>query len=92
MALSDYNVVGDGSTCVAGLLHGEECKIALVLCIVTFLGAALRFFQQIKVRWLAVTVAGVLDEPYSQLIPLSGVALQARQITQAGTVSTVHPM
>jgi hypothetical protein len=24
-------------------------------------------------------VAGVLDEPYSQLIPVSGVALQARQ-------------
>jgi hypothetical protein len=29
-------------------------------------------------------VAGVSDEPYSQLIPLSGVVLQARQ---AGTVS-----
>jgi hypothetical protein len=31
-----------------------------------------------------VPVAGVLDEPYSQLTPLSGVAVQARQ---AGTVS-----
>ncbi len=31
-------------------------------------------------------VAGVLDEPYSQLTPLSGVAVQARQSTQAGTV------
>jgi hypothetical protein len=28
-------------------------------------------------------VAGVLDEPYSQLIPLIGVAVQARQSTQA---------
>ncbi len=26
-------------------------------------------------------VAGVLDEPYSQLTPLSGVAVQARQST-----------
>jgi hypothetical protein len=26
-------------------------------------------------------VAGVLDEPYSQLIPLSGVAVKARQCT-----------
>jgi hypothetical protein len=32
-------------------------------------------------------VAGVLDEPYSQLTPLSGVAVQARQTTKAGTVS-----
>jgi hypothetical protein len=32
-------------------------------------------------------VAGVLGEPYSQLLPLSGVAVQARQSTQAGTVS-----
>ncbi len=36
-------------------------------------------------------VAGVLDEPYSQLIPLSGVAVQARQSISAGTVS-IHPM
>ncbi len=28
---------------------------------------------------LTITVAGVLDEPYSQLITLSGVAVQARQ-------------
>jgi len=26
-------------------------------------------------------VAGVLDEPYSQLVPLSGLAVQARQST-----------
>jgi hypothetical protein len=32
-------------------------------------------------------VAGVLDKPYSQLIPLSRVAVQARQSIQAGTVS-----
>jgi hypothetical protein len=31
------------------------------------------------------TVAGVLDEPFSQLTPLCGVAVQARQSTQAGT-------
>jgi hypothetical protein len=35
------------------------------------------------------TVAGVLDEPFYQLTPLSGVAVQARQSesTNAGTVS-----
>jgi hypothetical protein len=33
------------------------------------------------------SVAGVLDELYSQLTPLSGVAAQARQSTSAGTVS-----
>jgi hypothetical protein len=32
------------------------------------------------------SVAGVLDEPYSQLTPLSWVAVQARHFTQAGTV------
>jgi hypothetical protein len=31
------------------------------------------------------SVAGVLDEPFSQLIPLSGVAVQARQSIEAGT-------
>ncbi len=34
-------------------------------------------------------VAGVLGEPFSQLIPPNGVVVQARQSTQAGTVSTV---
>jgi hypothetical protein len=33
------------------------------------------------------SVAEVLDEPYSQLTPLSGVAVQARQSTYAGTMS-----
>jgi hypothetical protein len=33
------------------------------------------------------SVAGVLDEPYSQLNPLSGVAVQGRQFTYARTVS-----
>jgi hypothetical protein len=55
MALYDYTIVGAGSTGVAGVLHGAECKIQLVLCIATFLGAALRSFQQIRVRWLAET-------------------------------------
>jgi hypothetical protein len=32
-------------------------------------------------------VTGVLDEPYNHLAPLSGVAVQARQSTKAGTVS-----
>ncbi len=32
-------------------------------------------------------VAGVLDESYSQLTPLSGFAVQARQPTYAGNVS-----
>jgi hypothetical protein len=32
-------------------------------------------------------VASVLDEDYSQLTPLNGVAVQARQSTSAGTVS-----
>jgi hypothetical protein len=32
-------------------------------------------------------VVGVLDEPYSQLTPLSGVATQARQSTDSRTVS-----
>ncbi len=36
------------------------------------------------------TVAGVLDEPYSQLTPLSGVAVQARESTQAATVSILQ--
>jgi hypothetical protein len=36
--------------------------------------------------------AGVLDKPYSQLTLLSGVVVQARQSTQARTVSIVHPM
>jgi hypothetical protein len=31
------------------------------------------------------SVAGVLDEPFSQLIRLSGVAVQARQSIEAGT-------
>ncbi len=35
----------------------------------------------------AAPVAGVLDESYSQLTPLSGVTVQARQSTKAGTVS-----
>jgi hypothetical protein len=34
-----------------------------------------------------ITVAEVLDELYSQLSPLSRVAVQARQSTEAGTVS-----
>ncbi len=38
-------------------------------------------------RHTRVQVAGVLDEPYSQLIPHCGVAVQARQSTSAGTVS-----
>ncbi len=59
-ALYHYNVVGAGSTGVAGpccrsLTYWAECKILLVLCIATFLGAALRSFQQIRVRWLAET-------------------------------------
>ncbi len=33
------------------------------------------------------SVVGVLDKPYSQLIPLSGVAVQARQSTLTGTGS-----
>jgi hypothetical protein len=33
------------------------------------------------------SVAGVLDEPYSQLIPLSGVAVQARKSSWTGIVS-----
>jgi hypothetical protein len=41
MVLYDY-------TGVAGLFHGAECKILLVLCIATFLGAALRSFLQIE--------------------------------------------
>jgi hypothetical protein len=36
-------------------------------------------------------VTGVLDEPYSQLTHLSGVAVQGRQSTQAGR-NRVHPM
>jgi hypothetical protein len=32
-------------------------------------------------------VTGVLDEPFSQITPLSGVAAQARQCTWAETVS-----
>ncbi len=32
------------------------------------------------------SVVGVLDEAYGQLIPLSGVAVQARQSTEAGNV------
>ncbi len=41
-----------------------------------FFGAnrILRVFRQFP-------VAGILDEPFSQLIPLSGVAVQARQST-----------
>ena len=35
-------------------------------------------------------MAGVLDEPYSQLSPLSGVAVQARQSTKAGAVSILQ--
>jgi hypothetical protein len=38
---------------------------------------------------LETSVAEVLDEPYSQLNPLSGVAVQGRQYTKAGTVSVV---
>ncbi len=34
-------------------------------------------------------VAGVLDEPFRQLTPLSRVAVQARQFTLAGTVSII---
>jgi hypothetical protein len=34
-----------------------------------------------RTRLSGSAVAGVLDEPYSQLIPLSGVAVQARQST-----------
>ncbi len=32
-----------------------------------------------------ISVAGALDEPYSQLTPLSGVVVQARQSTKART-------
>jgi hypothetical protein len=39
-----------GGDKVTGLLHGAECKIVLVLCIVTFLGAAIRPFQKIRIR------------------------------------------
>ncbi len=35
-------------------------------------------------------VAGVLDESYSQLTPLSGVAVQARQSTYAGPEFGLH--
>jgi hypothetical protein len=34
-------------------------------------------------------VAGVLDDSFSQLTPLRGVAVQARQRTLAGTVSVL---
>jgi hypothetical protein len=44
-----------------------------------------RFFS--NRRQLPSSLARVLDEPHSQLIPLSGVAVQARQSTKAGTVS-----
>ncbi len=38
-------------------------------------------------------VAGVLNEPYSQQLPLSGVAAPARlRSTKAGAVSNVHPI
>ncbi len=37
-------------------------------------------------------VAGVLDEPFSQLIPLCGVSVQARQSTYAGTVSILSTL
>ncbi len=37
------------------------------------------------------SVAGVLDEPF-QLTPLSGVAVHARQATQAGTVSILRSL
>ncbi len=36
---------------------------------------------------MSCEVAGVLDEHFSQLNQLSGVGVQARQFTQAGTVS-----
>jgi hypothetical protein len=39
-----------------------------------------------------ITVSGVLDELYSQLIPLSRVAVQARQSTEAGTVSILSSL
>jgi hypothetical protein len=38
------------------------------------------------------TVAGVLDEPYSHLIPLSGVAVHAHQSTIYIGRNRVHPM
>ncbi len=34
-----------------------------------------------SLQYIIVPVAGVLDEPYSQLTPHSGVAAQARQST-----------
>jgi hypothetical protein len=37
-------------------------------------------------------VTGVLDEPYNHLAPLSGVAVQARQSTKAGTVSILRSL
>ncbi len=43
--------------------------------------------QRVESSPLHFPVAGVLDEPYIQLTPLSGVAVEARQSTQAGTVS-----
>jgi hypothetical protein len=39
----------------------------------------------IKISMRTSPVAGVLKEPFSQLNPLSGVAVQARQSTQAGS-------
>ncbi len=40
-----------------------------------------KLWQSAIVSHLQHSVAGVLDEPNSQLIPLSGVAVQARQST-----------
>ncbi len=37
--------------------------------------------------YISCPAAGVLDEPYSQLTPVNGAAVQAGQSTQAGTVS-----
>jgi hypothetical protein len=42
---------------------------------------------RMRPRDIMNSVAGVLDEPYSQLSPLSGVAIKTRQSTSAGTVS-----
>jgi hypothetical protein len=46
------------------------------------LESILGLLKSLKIRAQYIsTVAGVLDELYSQLIPLSGVAVQARQST-----------
>ncbi len=41
---------------------------------------------------ISLSVAGVLDEPYIQLTPLSEEAKLARQSTRAGTVSILFSL